>query len=570
MHITSARITVLVLSLIVIPSYAHAGYVDCPASKTTFDTNKCHVWQCDANTGKLGGYSFKQCAWPQTCITATGSCTAAPADLCANKPPIVESNKCIKQTCNSKTGSYNQFITTCNLPGQGCNPNSGLCESKCNYTKPPYDASLCDVWQCDANSGLWGYAAKTCSNGQTCVPSAGCVTATQLSFLSALKSNNLATIDATFCQSYNKNPQDPNAAFGCAMVTAAKLIDAKTANINLSDFFGAIGEPSTVNIQSDILDPANTNSLCSQMAATPKEKYCGNFPGIPFNSWCDNKVWCPGSGSWCFSKAPGKGYLSYSTLKPNLKKVLLSLKQKNIPISQLQNDLFALDSALASINNMLATSKNSANFGFTIPAGFCQFKKDHNLNKLDAEGFYVLFSLARVTANLLHSYTVGLDLTKFVDNTGGVIKTDFVTDANGGADGKKFAELISGLGNLSFLQSFIQDALASTTDALSNIKTKNDSVIFGRPMTSTAYQSGLQKINNMVKDLLASMQQNTMTPLINSKKPNDKVDLNKGLANLPDPKTVTSADPFVIDGKTGKIKVVPSFFKTLLSGIAEF
>ncbi len=395
-----------------------------------------------------------------------------------------------------------------------------------------------------------------CSGGSSSSTPASTSTLSSTDSQTALKSNTLSTMDTTYCQAYTSNTSDPTAAFGCAIVTAAKLLDTKTSNTNLADFLSAIGESPSVDIQSYILDSSNANSVCSQMALTPKTKYCGNFSTIPFNGWCNS--------------VPNKSKLNYTSLKPSLKNVLLSLKQKSIPVSQLQTDLFALDSTLANIITMLGVAKNSTNFSFVVPAGFCQLKADHTLNTQDAEGLYVLFATLRVTANVLHSYTVGLDLSTFVNSDGGVAKAAFVTDANGGADGKKFAELVAGQGNLSSFETLVQDTLNTMVDVLDTVKTPTDSVIFGRTLSSNAYKSSLSKIDKTAKDLIVSMQQNTLSPMTNLGKPSIEIDLNKGLSQLPDPKSISTADPFVINGITGKIQAVASFFKTLLTGIATF
>lgn len=429
-------------------------------------------------------------------------------------------------------------------------------------------------WIALAVSGLICWcAALACSGGGGGAPEASVVLMD-----SALKASSIDDIESTQCAAYSGNPKNSSAAFGCAMAKGIKLLDGASskstaksakstpaidtavkisANKAIADLLTAIGEP-VLNVKKDVLDAANPNSLCSVMAQTPTPAYCGNFPKIPFNSWC--------------------GSTGGST-KEHLRKALLNLKTNGVSAQQVQDNLFALAEPLQELVTIMEVAKNDPKASFVVPQGFCQLKKDVTLKPADVKAFYSIFAGLKVAINLQHAYTIGLDPAQLVDSKadGAILinQTGFVNDANGGADGKLFAELSAASAYMAPFSSLIMSGLTSTIDVLDAVdienietqKAKDTTIIFYKILM--AHKDLFRDINRGAKDVKASLEKGVMTPMTHSNS-DVQIDVTKGLSKLPDPKAVTGVDPFVVDPKTKLANWVPEFFKALFDGIAIF
>jgi len=256
--------------------------------------------------------------------------------------------------------------------------------------------------------------------------------------------------------------------------------------------------------------------------------------------------------------------------------MLKRAKNNGISLSRLQDDLFALDNQLGQLLELLSISRANASFSFTIPKDLCQVSRDIVVNRIDLEGFNGILGSLKVFVNLLHSYAIGLDPARFVGGNPAVAndtvnEREFVADANGvGGDGKKIAELISGRGDISSLSPLFLNSLNSLIAVLDGVHSEQDSQVFGYLFSMGRFQKFFRNVNRASKDLKSSLEHpGVLSPFTQLGHPSIKVDAGNFMSHLPDPKGVSSSDPFV-PSRYGGIRGVANFWEVLLNGIVNF
>lgn len=351
----------------------------------------------------------------------------------------------------------------------------------------------------------------------------------------ALKEANLRDIFTVHCDAYDNDNTNATAAFGCFMAKAAMMFQSDEIDAIVTAF----GEP-TIDIQSNILNKNNSEALCTGLASMGSKQYFNAFPKLPFNA---------------------------KVFKTKLfKQLLMLIRNKEISVSQVQDNLFALDNDLDELMAILAIPQKAKGFSFVIPKELCQVSKDVEIKNIDLEGFYALTASFKVLINILHTYTIGLDPQYIINTDGGIEKIPFVRDANGvGGDKKKFAEVAKGQGDLSALRPLILSAINSLAIVIDGINQESDSDVFGKLIVSHA--GFFDSMKHYALDMQASINNpSAMTPLIHANHPDVKVNVMHCLSNMPNPALVTGVDPFVIDKSaysSTHIKAVESFFDKL-------
>ena len=374
----------------------------------------------------------------------------------------------------------------------------------------------------------------------------------------ALKSSNLSEIEAVYCQGYENDPSNAEAAFGCFLVMLAQMFESQ----GITDFLAALNEPA-INVQSNILDPENPNALCTKLAAQTPMKYYEEFPQLPFNAYRFSMNY-PGGFKEGF--------------KEFFEELLKRAKNNNIVASRIQDDLFALDQYLDELIALLTVSRGVSDFSFTLPRELCGASdRDIVIRRIDLEGFHAALGSIKIFVNLLHAYTIGLDPARFVNGDDDfVLRTPFVDDANGvGGDIKKFAELIPGREDLSALKPLMMSTLNSIITFLGTVEDSSDSEVFGYLLTDRKFSGFFDKVEKAAKDLKYSLENpGLLTPLTHLECPTVSLNVNRFLEGLPDPKVVGVADPvvdpFTVSPITGKIEIVTDFFEILFAEIATF
>lgn len=249
------------------------------------------------------------------------------------------------------------------------------------------------------------------------------------------------------------------------------------------------------------------------------------------------------------------------------KHLLMQLKNNQIPFQRLQDDLFALDNALVGQLRLLSIAKVPADFTFVISREVCPVHaNDLVIRQADVEGIYAFLGSLRIFANVLHSYTIGLETTRIMTRNGDINKTQFVKDANGSdGDRLKFAVLIDARKDLRPLLPELDHYLESFSSLFDRIQEGESSQFFSALITHQKTASFFRHWRNGAVDLrYAIAHGETFVGFKTSGYPNVRIKINALMKSIPNPAGIQNADPFVYDQRFGKIRAVGDFFRRLL------
>jgi hypothetical protein len=354
----------------------------------------------------------------------------------------------------------------------------------------------------------------------------------------ALVARDLASAVAAYCDVFDADTTDSEAAFGCFLATFISLPESSDG-VALLEAFGVTG----LDVAEDVLESVVETEI---LAGTNWSHFSySEHPTLPLSDIIGGDFGT--SGRWArivnLLVESGTTHDEFQTLLANL-----------------TDDFEYMDSALDAV-------VDDTDFTFAIPAELFGSDADITVTHNDAKLLNGSIKMTVVSFNIVNAYDLGVEPASVLNADG----TDFdlenlVDDLNGTLSGDTAAFL-----------TLEDEALitGSQTDCEEALDLLEAGLTAWDDGTETTEFVATEDVNfadalDVVGDLNNSLENNTLTLISAVTGHTVAINLNHFFTNPPSSADVTDTDPFVYNSDDDRIEIVESFFEDFLEDTASF
>lgn len=347
-----------------------------------------------------------------------------------------------------------------------------------------------------------------------------------------LADNDYRSAKTIFCEALNKYPNEPRAAFGCALTTYIFLAESDPIK---AIWQGAGEKP--VGMKDQIFNDNGFFDILMTEYYTPRAH--------SYNPWDSAFGIETGKVDRCDFDLPIVRIVctSYETMV--LKHLVYVSVKNKFSLSDLQEQLKAYADSLEKVHDLLSIAKNSGTFDFTIPADFFHTKGDVKILPADIYAFDLGVQSERFLIYLANKYNVAYDLSKwnlseYEMNTGEMVK------ALNGEYGLLFPSLKPGVTNIQDLRPLFDDMISDAKAAVIELRKAGGTELFAKIVDG--HKLKFEKTETLLNELESSLDNDVMTKLsIFDGARTVKVNLFRFFSSPPDAKKLPVDTPDPID-----------------------
>lgn len=377
------------------------------------------------------------------------------------------------------------------------------------------------IQACGATSSSGGSSGGTVTDGEE-----------------ALVARDLAAAVAAYCDAFDADTTDSEAAFGCFLSTFSALPESTDG----ADFLEAFGVES-LDVAEDVLASVVEEEL---IAGTNWSHFSySEHPTLPLSDIIGGDFGT--SGRWArivnLLVESGTTHDEFQTLLENL-----------------TDDFEYMDSALE-------VAVADSDFTFAIPAELFGSDADITVTNNDAKLLNGSIKMTVVSFNIVGAYDLGVEPERVLNADG----TDFdyenlVSDLNGTFSGDTAAFLtLEDETLITGSQTLCEDALDLLEAGLTALNNDTETTEFVTT-EDVDYTDALE----VVSDLNNGLENNTLTLVSTVTGHTVAINLNHFFTNPPSSTDVTDTDPFVYNSDDDRIEIVESFFEDFLDDTASY
>lgn len=353
----------------------------------------------------------------------------------------------------------------------------------------------------------------------------------------ALVARDLAAAVEAYCDAFDADTTDSEAAFGCFLSTFIALPESTDG----AAFLEAFGVTS-LDVAEDVLESVVEEEL---IVGTNWSHFAyGEHETLPLSDIIGG-----GFGTterWAqivnLLVESGTTHDGFQTLLENL-----------------TDDVEYMDSALDAV-------VDDTDFTFAIPAELFGSDADITVTHNDAQLLNGSIKMSVVSLNIIQAYDLGIEPDRVINDDGTDFNyEDLVDDLNGTYSGDTAAFLTLET------ESLITDSMTDCEDAFDLLEAGLTALDDGSETTEFMvpdidYGDALE----VVSDLNNSLENNTLTQLSTVTGHTIAINLSNFFTSPPSSADVTDTDPFVYNEEDDRIEIVESFFEDFLDGTASY